>query len=176
MVSVSLIDHCLCICSSVHPSFHPSTRGGGREGGREGEEAGKGWGGKGCVDGWVSVGMNGWILHPALPFPPLSPPGECTGLPYTERFPVIPTYGLEELTGWFPSADPVQEELRHPLGRHNPHGKHMFSRSVLMHSKDDWIYLTPFISSEIPMPVKNVPLSGVKVLVSKWAKYIYDST
>ena len=90
--------------------------------------------------------------------------GECTGLPYTERFPVIPTYGLEELTGWFLSPDPVQEELRHPLGRHNPHGKHMFPRSVLMHSKDDWVYLTPFISSEIPMPVRNVPLNEVKVL------------
>lgn len=163
------IDHCLCICSSIHPIHQEE---GGR-GGREREEAGKGWGGKGDVDGWDE-----WMDSSPLPFPPLSPssPGECTGLPYTERFPVIPTYGLEELTGWFPSADPVQEELQHPLGRHNPHGKHMSSRSVLMHSKDDWIYLTPFISSEIPMPVKNVPLSGVKVLVSKWSKYMYDST
>ena len=107
-----------------------------------------------------------------LPLHSFPSPGECTGLPYTERFPVIPTYGLEELTGWFPSPDPVQEEIRHPLGRHNPHGKHMFPRSVLMHSQDDWIYLKPFISSEIPMPVRNVPLSEVKVLVGKCGKYL----
>ena len=110
--------------------------------------------------------------HPSHPFSFPPSLGECTGLPYTERFPVIPTYGLEELTGWFPSPDPVQEEIQHPLGRHNPHGKHMFPRSVLMHSKDDWIYLTPFISSEIPMPVRNVPLSEVKVLVGKCGKYL----
>ena len=45
------IDHCLCICSSIHPIHQEE---GGR-GGREREEAGKGWGREGGC-GWL-----GWM-------------------------------------------------------------------------------------------------------------------
>lgn len=94
--------------------------------------------------------------------------GDCIGLPYSsvERFPVIPTYGLEELTGWFYSSDPLPSDQRHLLGRHVWQGERMFPRSVMIQDREVWLRLTPFISNKIHIPVKNVPLSGVELLVS----------
>lgn len=45
-------------------------------------------------------------------------PGDCIGLPIgsTKRFPVIPTYGLHELTGWVASTQNLADFQAHPVG------------------------------------------------------------
>lgn len=44
--------------------------------------------------------------------------GDCIGLPLasTRRFPVIPTYGLHELTGWIASDKVLLDFQAHPVG------------------------------------------------------------
>lgn len=44
--------------------------------------------------------------------------GDCIGLPIssTERFPVVPTYGLHELTGWIVSNQKLPDFQAHPVG------------------------------------------------------------
>ena len=46
--------------------------------------------------------------------------GDCIGLPIgsTKRFPVIPTYGLHELTGWTVSGQELLDFQAHPVGAH----------------------------------------------------------
>ena len=45
-------------------------------------------------------------------------PGDCIGLPIgsTKRFPVIPTYGLHELTGWVASTQSLLDFQTHLVG------------------------------------------------------------
>ena len=44
--------------------------------------------------------------------------GDCIGLPIgsTKRFPVVPTYGLHELTGWVSSPQRLYDFQAHPVG------------------------------------------------------------
>jgi hypothetical protein len=65
-------------------------------------------------------------------------PGDCIGLPIgsTKRFPVVPTYGLHELTGWVSSAQNVPVYLAHPVGLPLVKGpNHAMPRAVLKYTK-----------------------------------------
>ena len=64
--------------------------------------------------------------------------GDCIGLPIhsTKRFPVIPTYGLHELTGWVATSQELLDFQAHPVGSHlvkKP--KFAMPRSLLKYTK-----------------------------------------
>lgn len=66
-------------------------------------------------------------------------PGDCIGLPIgsTKRFPVLPTYGLHELTGWVSSATQSLVDIQaHPVGSLLVKGpKHAMPRALLKYTK-----------------------------------------
>ncbi len=114
-------------------------------------------------------------------------PGECVGLPFSslKRFPVIPTFGLPELTGWTECPSdlcPLSTHQQHPSGRHYVDGTNTkaMPRSILKFSKTQ---KTPDITmDDIQMefsPVYNaesrteytIVLEGVEIVVSKFLAY-----
>lgn len=64
--------------------------------------------------------------------------GDCIGLPIgsTKRFPVLPTYGLHELTGWVSSTQSLLDFQAHPVGSQLVKApNHAMPRALLKYSK-----------------------------------------
>ena len=114
--------------------------------------------------------------------------GDCIGLLFSplQRFPVIPTFGLLELTGWTscPSTQcPLNTHQQHPTGRYSVDGEKFKAvpKSILKFSKtqetppnsnDDLVMeFNPTLTAESRIDY-IVTLSGVKVLVSECMTFI----
>lgn len=108
--------------------------------------------------------------------------GDCIGLPFTsvKRYPVIPTFGLEELTGsvtWPCTAEgcPIDPYVQHPIGKQFVDGKKTVAVPRSMLKFQQWRDAPPNMNNEAMVfsPSRspdtameyNIILSGVQILV-----------
>ena len=104
--------------------------------------------------------------------------GSCINAPYTslDRFPVIPTYGLHDLTGWIPCPSDYCKHLKpflsHPVGQYAvEQGEMALPRSVLKFTKkksgdgEAVLKLLPVLDASSKMQHQLTISSGLKILV-----------
>ncbi len=114
--------------------------------------------------------------------------GDCIGLPFSSlnRFPVIPTFGLPELTGWTECPSdlcPLSSHQQHPAGRHSvdrikikamPRSILKFSKTKNTHDNtmdNIQMELSPVYNADSKMEY-TIVLKGVEVVVSKYIAYV----
>lgn len=95
--------------------------------------------------------------------------GNCTGFPFTstERYPVIPPFGIPDLAGWTTNRSRMDPtffgKATHPIGLH-------FQKEIIVPrafyttvNNERFIYLSaPEVYTDY---ISNIPISGVRALV-----------